>query len=116
MLVYLLILVVHYIGDFLLQERAVAERKSEDNIALIIHVSIYSACFMFFWAYVIFPMSLFILACAITFTSHFVIDYYTSRWCKKFYLANKRGAFFKVLGLDQLVHYAVLFITYALLG
>ncbi len=126
------IIVVHYIADFIFQAEEWAENKSKNNQALLSHVATYTtfwvfaSCFIFSvnspghtieW-YVAHSM----IFAMITFALHFATDYITSRIVSKRF-ANKHygspipnfGAF-SIIGLDQVLHYAQLFLTYYLLS
>lgn len=99
---YLIILMVlHFLADFVLQSDYVATNKSENVEVLAIHSLIYG-----FIMSVIFAHDLFILALVvILFTvSHFMVDFVSSRITKKFYIQGKRHEFFVTIGMDQLIH------------
>ena len=125
------ILFVHWFADFLFQDSKWAENKSKDNKALLAHTLMYSVIFTTFgmlWAsYNAFFNNVWIssqkviLFGLITFVVHSITDYFTSRivakkFAKKEYgteIPNK-GAF-TIIGIDQYLHYAQLFITYLIL-
>jgi hypothetical protein len=123
--------VVHYIADFIFQAEEWAENKSKNNQALLSHVATYST----FWVVASFIMfgvnqpghtvewyvAHSMIFAITTFILHFATDYITSRIVSKRF-ANKHygspipnfGAF-SIIGLDQVLHYAQLFLTYYLL-
>lgn len=117
------LLVVHFVADFLFQTDWMAVNKSKDNKALAAHVAAYSLCFCA-WG---FPLY------CVTFVSHFVTDWLTSRATSKlWFFANtgvkynvagkrmdlwapvggNRHYFFVMIGLDQLIHAITLAATY----
>lgn len=119
------ILIVHWIGDFLLQSNWMALNKSKHLDVLFIHALIYSACFYFGWGRTFFLL---------TFLSHITTDFFTSRWTAKLWFIDlkeevkvrglllptfqfarvhpdKRHGFFVVIGLDQLIHFTTLGLT-----
>lgn len=128
------VLVVHFIADFLLQSDWMAVNKSKSNAALTAHVTVYAACFLVFGIHF----------AAVTFYLHWITDYFTSRWTSKLwffkyvcsycgepwdthdcgkvdgpfwtYVHSKRHWFFVVIGLDQLIHFFTLAVTYAVWG
>lgn len=106
-----LILTVHYIADFILQSDKMAINKSSNNWHLFKHVFIYSWAWFLVMVFVL-PGSLAIPFCLITFVAHFITDYFTSRLSSKLYKEGKRHSFFLVIGIDQLLHYFQLFLTY----
>ena len=118
-------LVVHFIGDFILQNDWMAINKSRSWKALLVHTSLYSVCFfMAGWRFVL-----------ITFFLHTIVDAITSRiltrlWFVRLdediwsepprwvlhYDAITRHWFFVVIGLDQLIHFACLAWTLRILS
>ena len=131
MLVAFFIICVHYVADFIFQAEEWAENKSKSNKALLNHVSTYST----FWVFascvlfgVNFPghtmewyVSHSIGFAMVTFILHFITDYITSRIVSKRFADKYYGSpipnfgAFTIIGLDQVLHYAQLFLTYYLL-
>lgn len=126
-----LIICIHYVADFILQAEKWAINKSKNNVDLFLHVVTYSL----FWilpSYALlanlrpgetiewynFRTILFFL---VTFTSHFITDYITSRIVSKRFSSGYHGSpipnfgAFSMIGLDQVLHYAQLFATFYLL-
>ena len=99
------LLVGHFIGDFLLQSDWMAINKSKRIEALLLHVAVYSLCFV--WLGLAFV--------AATIVTHFAVDFVTSRVNAKLWAANQRHWFFVCIGFDQLLHYTTLAWTYRLL-
>lgn len=97
------LLAVHYIADFLLQTDWQAQNKSKNNQALLEHVLCYTVMFLWFygWAFA-----------GITFVTHFITDYITSRINTRLWAAKKVHWFFASVGLDQLIHFFTLALTY----
>ena len=129
MTIVLYLLVLHFIGDFVLQSNWMATNKSKDMKALTIHVGVYA---LTFWVG--------LLLCgynewqafgfwAMTFVLHWIVDAVTSRittmlWFMKFptdareimecpskfvfswavLYKSKRHWFFVAIGADQLIH------------
>lgn len=116
----ILILLTHWVADYVLQSDSLALRKSTSLSALITHSAIYTSV----WAGLLIflelisglPMIPFVMKfCAITFTTHAAIDYYTSRVQKRLYEQEKRREFFISLGFDQVLHLIQLFACFTLL-
>ena len=113
----LTILALHTFADFFLQTRWMAKNKSSSHMALLSHVTIYGAALLpFGWKYA--------LANAIL---HYFTDLISSQGTKITYsFANdchdQRGKdfwmywFFGIIGVDQAIHLACLFLTYPLIG
>lgn len=110
-----IILVTHFLADFALQTPEQAIQKSSSNTQLLWHVSTYTAVWLFisfgilgtFWKPLIFVI--------ITFLAHFGTDYYTSRIVKSYKEKEDYHNMFVVIGADQVLHYAQLFLTYLIL-
>jgi hypothetical protein len=100
--IFLILIWMHFICDFVLQDDKTALNKSSSNIVLFRHVLIYSAPFLVFG----------LAFAAITAALHFVTDYFTSRVTKKLWQEGKRHWFFVVIGVDQALHMSALIITY----
>ena len=99
-MIVLAIIWLHFISDFILQNDKMALNKSSSSLWLFIHSFIYGVCF--FWLGLSFVMAAIL--------SHFLIDFFTSRWTKKLWLQNKRHWFFCVVGFDQALHLTVLYL------
>jgi uncharacterized membrane protein len=119
------ILSVHFISDFILQTQDQAANKSISNKYLFKHVFNYTLFTTISWIFLFhcviaipFTESIpsgkinIVLVFFITFISHFITDYITSRWSKVLWEKKSIHDFFVVIGFDQLLHYAQLFIMY----
>ena len=119
MILYILfILVVHWVADFVLQTHHMSTRKSTSNYYLTLHVSVYTFTTIVLWS-IVFPLTLIHisslgiwLSFAAIFASHWVTDYFTSRLTSKLYKEEKYHDFFVVIGLDQVLHYTQLLLTF----
>ena len=120
-----IIIVIHFIADFIFQDEKWAVGKSKSFKLLLAHTLTYS--YIWFCASVIFissddlPPSFYWFA-PITFVFHTLTDYYTSKITSRLYAQGKFGSevpnlgFFTMIGFDQVLHYAQLFLTYHLLN
>lgn len=99
----LLILLLHWLADFLLQSDWMALNKSHNSDALMAHTTVYALCFLPFFG------THFAL---VTWATHTVTDAITSRVNAKLWQENQRHWFFVAVGLDQLIHYIMLLGTY----
>ena len=107
---FAILLIVHWVADFLLQTSWMAKNKSSNNVALSAHVATYSAAIglagiALFGANII--TLWFVLANA---GLHFVTDFFTSRLSRKLWGEHWHG-FFIVIGFDQLIHQLSLLVT-----
>lgn len=101
------ILLIHYLFDWLFQSRHIAENKSKSVKVLSQHVAIYgigllilALIFKISFGWVILNTLL-----------HWVVDYITSRTSRTLWTQGKQKQFWNVIGLDQCLHYIILFST-----
>lgn len=112
---FLYILLAHWIGDFVLQSRYIADRKSTDCFILLCHVFLYIgvlAATILLLGHDPAGMGKFLL---VNFIAHLGTDAVTSRVTTKLYEGGHIYYLFTTIGFDQLLHTVVLFITYSLL-
>lgn len=125
----IIILVAHYIADFIFQSDWMAMGKSKETLPLLAHVLMYAFVVfvimygMFHTATTIAPMNLYWFA-LINGVLHYATDYIMSRIVSyKFKHSKPRNEgdklskglnfnAFAFIGLDQLIHYICLFSTY----
>ena len=134
-IVILSIIFIHWVADFIFQAEEWAVNKSKNFKALIRHTAMYS----FIWWIVIFIFSFWgnhfggptieqlgwspsmAFFPFITFVTHTITDYFTSKIVSKKFANNHLGSAipnfgaFSIIGLDQVLHYIQLFTTYYLL-
>jgi hypothetical protein len=103
----LMLLVMHWIADFVLQSHKMASNKSKSNYWLGLHCLVYGILFMI----VINP-----LFGIITGLAHFVTDYFTSRLTSHLWEKKEVHNFFVVIGFDQLIHVTTLVFTFIYFG
>lgn len=116
-IVYVL-LVAHFVGDFILQSDWMALNKSKESYALGVHVVVYTAALMFMVSMAITVGALTHITApqyatwlVVNAFAHFVQDAVTSRLNARLWQANERHWFFVAIGFDQLLHYVTLFVT-----
>lgn len=97
--IMLLLLMVHFFGDFIMQTHEMACNKSTSNAWLSVHVLTYSLCFIVFLDPFLFLY---------VFITHWVVDYNTSRMTAQRWKVKDYHNFFVVVGADQLIHYVTL--------
>ena len=116
MIVFLFILTVHWIGDFVLQSHWMAVNKSKRWDALGLHVYVYTAslmvaaCILGLW---IGPVNSPLLAswALLNGVLHFATDAITSRITARLWAQQRTHDFFVIIGLDQLIHALCLGLT-----
>lgn len=114
-----IILLLHWIFDFVCQTHYQSINKSKRFSVLLSHTLTYSGL----WACIIFllvlalnkPIEL-LWFIPITFIAHTITDYLTSKLNAKLWRENKVHEFFVSIGFDQWLHCAQLLITYQLLN
>lgn len=122
LIVVMILLFFHWVGDFLTQTDWQANNKSKSWKALLAHTGVYtvtigifikmcevSDLFMpiYWYSNLIFMVVLFI--------THTIIDYKSSRITSKLYEDGNIRNFFNMIGLDQYLHYLAIFASYSLL-
>ena len=128
------LLAVHTLADFRLQSNWMAINKSKRLDALLLHVAIYTTTFIVFLALSGWTFDAIGWFACITFYTHLLTDYVTSRLSRRVYplipLTEKtneghtlyvdhegtngrsRNRFFNIIGVDQLIHFFTLALTY----
>lgn len=100
--VMIVIFLLHFIADFLLQSTWMSTNKYKDLKALGTHCLLYSLPFLWFgWVYSLLA-GLF----------HFSVDFVTSKITHRLYKNKEYHWFFVVIGLDQAIHMIALTITW----
>jgi len=105
------ILFFHWLGDFVFQSDKWAKEKSEHAPVLVLHCLTYTGVMLFGgllcgWIPLCIDLAVFAVA---FFFSHFIIDGVSSNINKKLYESGDIHNFFVGVGLDQVLHYAVVF-------
>ena len=96
-----MLLIGHWIGDYVLQTNVIAKEKSRNIKWLLIHVAIYmtviSAC-----TFILLPQNKWLAFIIVNGILHFMTDLVTSKLTLKFQ-SNQR-IFFIIIGFDQMIH------------
>lgn len=112
---FLILLVTHWIADFVLQTHWQASNKSKNNYALARHVASYTLLLGIVSAYIFNNRPgrwlLIIEFVILNGLLHFITDYFTSRASSKLYAKQDWHNFFVVIGFDQLIHQFTLALT-----
>ena len=110
--VIIYILLIHFLADAGLQTHWQAMNKSISNIALLRHVGVYSGVWLLASPIYLGWEGAAVMA-SVTFVTHFIVDYITSRVSKQFFhVEDFHNGWVVVLG-DQLIHYVQLFLTFS---
>lgn len=121
----IVILMTHFVADFLLQTDWMALNKSKRWDALALHATVYSACFLWCPHRAVFV--------GVTWVTHFLTDALTSRITSALWFLPQVGQgmrpewiqvevkatrhwFFVMIGFDQLIHAATIAMTWRYLA
>ena len=114
----LIIVVIHWFADFVLQSDRQAKGKSKNWEPLLSHTIVYSLVWFLVGNTLIsvgyLSVSFFLFA-PVTFIFHTITDYFTSRLNSKLWAKGDVHNFFVSVGFDQVLHYVQLFGTYFIL-
>ena len=131
-LIILWVIFAHWVADFVCQTHWMASNKSKDWWALVDHVSVYTfvvTVLLAPWLITKFG-NLIVVFLLVTFVAHFITDAITSRITSRLFMSQfvvppkwtvdihmkpdfTLHWFFVVIGFDQFLHYAQLFLTLA---
>ena len=111
------ILFIHFIADFVLQSHDEEINKSHSNYYLTMHVLTYSAVWLCVGNIysIITKNNNMEFFCVITFISHWITDYFTSRNNAKLWAKGNMHNFFVGVGFDQFLHFVQLLLTFYIL-
>jgi len=104
-LTFLVLIWLHFVGDFLFQTDRIALNKSKENSILVYHVVLYAIPFLIFGVYF----------AVVTAFLHFLVDFVTSRLTSYLWKQEQIHWFFVVIGLDQALHLTFLILTFLFL-
>jgi hypothetical protein len=112
----LIILISHYIGDFVCQSRSMSDSKSKNIYWLLTHGAIYIlVMFTILCIFTQYQLNQIFIYVMINGLLHIVIDQISSINTTKFYKKNNFYGMFTIIGLDQLLHTSILILTAYLL-
>lgn len=101
-MIFIRILLAHWVGDFLLQTRWMGHNKSHNILAMLVHISVYTLTLC-----LVLPFKL----AFINGLLHLCIDYSTSKMSAVFYKYRLEYLFWATIGLDQVLHIMCLYVT-----
>ncbi len=112
-ILYLQILAIHFIADFVLQSNWMAQNKSKSNRPLLCHVFVYFVTFLILLTLCV-PSSRYsdlYFFVYINAAIHFFVDWATSRINAYLWAKGDVHNFFVGVGFDQLIHATTLIST-----
>lgn len=110
----LLLLLAHWICDFVLQTHEEATNKWHSFRALLGHTWTYSLGMTLALGWSL-PYSALFAFFGLTLLLHTLTDFFTSKWVHKLFEKKDYHNGFVVIGLDQILHYVQLYLTLKLL-
>lgn len=114
----ILIFLFHWVADFICQTHEMSLKKSKSVLWLTYHVSVYTSVTTIAWLLAfglgsdVQILATFTPVLFVTFATHWITDFFTSKWTSRLWKEQKVHQFFVVIGLDQLIHATTLLITY----
>lgn len=118
------VVVLHFVADFIFQDEKWAVGKSHSVKLLTLHVLAYTSLWFLFCNFYCIATGNYkmFLVVPITFISHWLTDYFTSKVTSRLYSEKKFGSpipnlgFFSMIGFNQVLHYIQLFLTFYFLS
>lgn len=102
------LLILHLFADFFFQSNWMALNKSKNNVALGIHVFVYSLVMLggLFLTSFLFHLHVYAILAFVGINAllHFATDYATSRISSHFWITEQRSYFWQTIGSDQCIH------------
>lgn len=95
----LVVIWLHFIADFILQNDYMAHNKSTKIFVCLLHSLVYSLPFLIYG----------IVFWGIQFCTHFLVDFVSSKASHYLYDRNQRHWFFVTIGADQAIHLSILY-------
>ena len=121
MYVFILIVVIHWVADFIFQAEKWSLGKSKKITPLLKHTATYAAV----WLIPVYLMTADLMGTIIfvltAFVAHTIIDYFTSKVVSKKFGNQYYGSpipnfgAFTTIGFDQVLHYVQLVVTWSIL-
>jgi len=108
-MVFVFLLIAHWIGDFLLQTTNMALKKSSSLKWLLLHVAVYTLT-LFAFAVFTFSWQIALGYTIVNGVLHLIIDFFASKLASRF--LEKPRIFYPIIGFDQLLHLSCLYYTF----
>lgn len=101
MALFLVLIWIHFLADFVMQTNEMAQNKSTSLRWLTIHICVYTTFFVAFgWQFAL-----------INGAAHWIVDFFTSKATSYLWKKKEVHYFFVVIGFDQALHLTILFLT-----
>ena len=106
----ILLLIAHFIGDFVCQGRKMADNKSKNMWWLLTHGFLYTTS-LFLFMITQYSFSIVLGYSLLNGVIHMIVDKISSTFTSKHYKNNDFYEMFCVIGADQMIHGIILVIT-----
>lgn len=115
--IFIILLIVHYLGDYIFQARKDANLKHESLLHMLNHIVTYSSIVIIIFTICCFcdgycNITGYILFISLNCFSHFVIDFITSNFNYQMWKSQREKLFWCGIGFDQLLHITILYLTF----
>lgn len=108
---FILLLLAHFIGDFLFQGRQMANNKSSNIYWLLTHGISYMIPLLIVFLFIC-PFKTALILTGINVGTHICIDWITGKYTGNFYKQQKFYYFFSTIGFDQFLHLTILYLSF----
>lgn len=109
---FLILVITHFITDFMLQQWGIGTNKRGFNKYMLCHILITTLLFILVCLFFGFTIISIIVAGFLTFVTHMTIDVVRQEIHAKYKLGPNNGKFWMLLGIDQILH--IVFIFYCI--
>lgn len=109
MMDFIVLLLAHWIGDYLLQTNNMALKKHGSLKWLSLHVLVYATVLLIL-CNLVFSWQIALGYAVINSLLHWITDFFTSKLAAQYH--SNRRIFYSILGFDQFVHMACLYWSY----
>ncbi|MEM8999715.1 MAG: DUF3307 domain-containing protein [Bacteroidota bacterium] len=108
-MVFIIILIAHWVGDYVLQTSNMAVYKSSSLKWLLLHILTYTAILLIF-GYFLFSWQVAFGFALFNGSLHLITDFFTSKLSARY--QDQPRVFYPILGFDQCVHVICLYWTF----
>ena len=109
--VAVLLLLIHFVGDFIFQSTNMAINKAKSIKWLVIHIGVYTII-LTAGSIILFGIETAIIYALINGGLHFVTDFFTSKLNASLFEKEDKRWYYSGIGFDQFIHGASLLLTY----
>ena len=110
---FYVLVIAHFIADFILQGNHIATNKRLFNFPMLLHALI--AAIAFFGPLARFTSNNVLIGSAVVFVSHAIIDAFRVEIMRRYKINFSKYSFWALLGIDQILHISVLYLVFSYL-